>query len=129
MIHIYLTYSIFNIFVLQFQKKNLFKECTVRIERLDLKEIENKSNDENINTLNKNTENHGQTVDAPAKRYRTRSSVSQSDNMLNGDGQIKPKKSSTAAIPRPKPAFIEYKGKVEYFTDFHDIAFASDNLL
>lgn len=114
---------------LHFQNMRFFfKECTVRLERLESKpRAETKTIDENINTLNQITEPNGQNVGSPAKRYRTRSSVLQTDN--NGDGKIQPKKANTAAVPRPKPAFIDYKGKVEYHTEFHDIAFASDNLL
>lgn len=105
------------------QKKN--KECTVRIERLESNDLEKKAIDEieNVNTLNQITQNN-----APAKRYRTRSSVMQSDSLTDGV-QPERKKSNSIGIPRPKPSFIEYNGKVEYFTEFHDIAFASDNLL
>lgn len=83
---------------------------------------------ENVNTLNQITQNDGQNICSTAKRYRTRSSVLQSDSPNDGN-QLVRKKSNSVGIPRPIPAFIEYKGKVEYFTEFHDIAFASDNLL
>lgn len=83
-----------------------------------------------MNTLNQSTQNDGQSTNSPAKRYRTRSSAMQSDSTKeNGRLEIERKKSNAASVPRPKPAFIEYKGKVEYFTEFHDIAFAADNLL
>lgn len=105
------------------------KECTVRIERLESNTVETNAIEEieNVNTLNQQTtENNGQnSVSMPAKRYRTRSSVIQSEEVI----QIERKKSNSAGVPRPKPSFIEYKGKVEYFTEFHDIAFAADNLL
>lgn len=109
------------------------KECSVRIERLESTVSENKASDgngnENVNTLNQIAQNDSQsTRDVPEKRYRTRSSVLQSDSTTE-NGQTERKKSTSASVPRPKPTFIEYKGKVEYFTEFHDIAFASDNLL
>lgn len=110
--------------------KTTIKECTVRIERLDSNVVENNITDEieNVNTLNQIAENDATNISEPAKRYRTRSSVTQSDSR-NGDVQLQRKKSNSVSVPRPKPSFIEYNGKVEYFTEFHDIAFASDNLL
>lgn len=112
------------------------KECSVQIERLESTAYENQITDgnanengnENVNTLNQIPQNDGQSTDAPVKRYRTRSSVLQSDSTTE-NGQIERKKSNSVSVPKPKPAFIEYKGKVEYFTEFHDIAFAADNLL
>lgn len=110
-----------------------FKDCSVRIERLEStvvyeKKTIDEDGNENVNTLNQITPNNDQNTNSSAKRYRTRSSVLQSDSN-KVDGQTERKKSNSTNVPRPKPAFIEYKGKVEYFTEFHDIAFASDNLL
>lgn len=115
-------------FLFKFKKKH--KECSVRIERLELESNEDQTIDgnENINSLNQIAENNDQKMCSPVKRYRTRSSLLRSD-LVNGDAQMQQKKSSSVSIPRPKPAFIDYKGKVEYYTEFHDIAFASDNLL
>lgn len=79
---------------------------------------------ENANILNKTDEGNIQTNIVAVKRYRTRSSVSRTESM-----EIIAKRPRPAIGPKPKPAFIEYKGKVEYFTEFHDIAFAADTLL
>lgn len=82
---------------------------------------------ENENTLNKTDETSSQSNDVPAKRYRTRSSVSKTETLQNCSEVERKKRSAT--VPKPKPAFIEYKGKVDYYTDFNDIAFAADTLL
>lgn len=112
------------------KKKFPNQECSVRIERLETTVCENQVTDgnENVNTLNQNTQNDGQSTNSPAKRYRTRFSVAQNGSTAE-IGHTERKRSNVASVPRPKPAFIEYKGKVEYFTEFHDIAFAADNLL
>lgn len=99
------------------------QECTVQIERLDIKLDEVIAEKENANTLNKTDENNCQ-----VKRYRTRSSVSQTES-LEIKSEIQRKRSQSSTEPKPKPAFIEYNGKVEYYTEFHDIAFAADTLL
>lgn len=119
------TSIVFGSFYLSSKQKKNNKECTVRIERLESNDLEKNAIDgiENVDTLNQITQNN-----APAKRYRTRSSVMQSDSLTDGV-QPERKKSNSIGIPRPTPSFIEYNGKVEYFTEFHDIAFASDNLL
>lgn len=126
-------YSLWPIFLLLHWNVYRNKECSVRIERLESTAYEKKTtdngNENDVNTLNQIAPNGGQnTPSSPAKRYRTRSSLRLGDSN-NDHGQIERKKSESASVPRPKPAFIEYKGKVEYFTEFHDIAFASDNLL
>lgn len=85
---------------------------------------------ENANTANEIAENNGPTDKVPSpKRYRTRSSVSGLGVTLTDTNAQMQRKSRSAAEPRPKPQFIDYKGKVEYYTEFHDIAFASDTLL
>lgn len=83
-----------------------------------LSESSNGINNKDLNKLNNNATNGSN------KRYRTRSSVL-SQNGLNHQQQEPKSKQGTTT----KPAFIEYKGKVAYFTEFFDIAFASDNLL
>lgn len=120
------------------------QECSVRIEKLETKidaVVEEKENvvvqkeengvveeKENANTLNKTDENAGQVNVVSVRRYSTRSSVSRTES-LEITSEIQRKRPRSATEPRPKPAYIEYKGKVEYFTDFHDIAFAADTLL
>lgn len=105
------------------------QECTVRIERLDVnfEEVNQLTEKENSNTLNKIDENNGQVANLPARRYSTRSSVNRIDS-TETNGYIQRKERSVSK-PQTKPQFIDYKGKVEYYTEFHDIAFASDNLL
>lgn len=80
------------------------------------------------NTFTKTEENPKKMVCTPSNRYRTRSSVTKTESQEN-NSQISQNKTKKPYVPRPKPSFIEYKGKVDYFTEFHDIAFASDNLL
>lgn len=84
-----------------------------------LSESSNGINNKDFNKLNNNATNGSN------KRYRTRSSVLSQNGLNHQDQEPKSKQRETTA----KPAFIEYKGKVEYFTEFFDIAFASDNLL
>lgn len=80
---------------------------------------------ENENTLNKTEENKSQENSVIVRRYSTRSSVSRTESL-----EISSKKRPrTATEPRPKPSYIDYKGKVEYYTEFHDIAFAADTVL
>lgn len=102
------------------------QECTVRIEKLELHlhEVVEAQEKENSNTTNCPDLNGIQT---PAKRYRTRSSVSKTES-TETHVQIQ-RKQRPLTEPKPKPQFIDYKGKVEYYTEFCDIAFASDNLL
>lgn len=57
-------------------------------------------------------------IELPAKRYRTRLST-----------QVDQVKKNASTQPRPKLSFIEYKGKVDYYTQFVDIAMVSDSLL
>lgn len=60
-------------------------------------------------------------------RYRTRSSMNATNDTEACTRPVREKKGP--APPRPKPSFIEYKGKVEYHTDLHDIANMSHELL
>lgn len=66
--------------------------------------------------------------DEPVRRYRTRSSITLNDQQNDGLA-VKRKRDGTPSQPQPKPKFIEYNGKVEYYTNFIDIACACDNLL
>lgn len=60
--------------------------------------------------------------------HRTRSSLNAASN-TNGTRTRSARTKSLPAPPRPKPSFIEYKGKVEYHTELHDIALMSHELL
>lgn len=104
------------------------KECLVFVEKLD-DGTTPLSESNNQNQLKNDSVMTNDTLMQPARRYSTRLSTASngSNGVLNSEPTIKRVRS--AAVPRPKPAFIEYKGKVEYYTEFHDIAFASDNLL
>lgn len=93
---------------------------------MSVEEVDRIIEKENSNTSNKIDENNDQVVSVPAKRYSTRSSINRTDSAENGLIQ---RKKSDAPRPKTIPQFIDYKGKVEYFTEFFDIAFASDNLL
>lgn len=106
------------------------KECIVLVERLDAAAnlASNNGSDESLEKLSDNTGKSNQENFQPAKRYRTRLSITQNSPIEEGKYVPKPRDRSEP-IPRPKPAFIEYKGKIEYYTEFHDIAFAADNLL
>lgn len=64
-------------------------------------------------------------IELPAKRYRTRLST---QNTL-AVTQVDQVKKNASTQPRPKLSFIEYKGKVDYYTQFVDIAMVSDSLL
>lgn len=125
--------KIFIIFALIYQHfidyfLKTIQECSVRIERLEIynDKVVQPDEKENANTLSEINENNGQINEVPAKRYRTRSSVSGLSVANDTNGQIQRKPPTE---PKPKPQFIDYKGKVEYYTEFHDIAFASDTLL
>lgn len=112
-------------------KKNNQQECSVRIERLETNSndtvlAEVTENDNKQNTFNKTEENQSKIVCLPTNRYRTRSSITRAESQENN---LQISQAKKPYVPRPKPAFIEYKGKVDYFTEFHDIAFASDSLL
>lgn len=84
-----------------------------QVKQADDKENENKTDE---------------SASSPPRRYRTRSSLLKSDTN-DSHAQPPPKKERAPVAPKPKPAFIDYKGKVEYYTEFNDIAFASDILL
>lgn len=101
------------------------QECTVQIERMEVKSIDVVEK-ENENTLNKTEDNQSQASRVLVKRYRTRSSITQTDSL---NVEMERKKLGLATGSKPKPAFIEYKGKLEYYTEFYDIAFAADTLL
>lgn len=66
--------------------------------------------------------------DEPVRRYRTRSSITLNDQQ-NVSLAVKRKRDGAPSQPKPIPKFIEYNGKVEYYTTFIDIACACDNLL
>lgn len=93
---------------------------------MNVEEVDQLSEKENANTLNKPEENGAQEVCLPPKRYSTRSSVSR---IVSTESTQIQRRERSAPRPKTIPQFIDYKGKVEYFTDFIDIAFASDNLL
>lgn len=61
------------------------------------------------------------------RRYGTRSSANGSNVMQTRTRPVREK--AAPRPPPPKPRFIEYKGKVEYHTELHDIALMSHNLL
>lgn len=105
------------------------QECSVRIERIEpvVNGDETIEEKENTNTQNKLNESNGKLVScSPPKRYRTRSSVTKTETQ---EIERKRQRNDSNPVDQPKPAFIEYKGKVDYFTEFFDIAFASDTLL
>lgn len=63
----------------------------------------------------------------PTNRRVTRSGMNAINDAQTRTRPVREKKAP--APPRPKPKFIEYKGKVEYHTDLHDIAHMSHQLL
>lgn len=86
---------------------------------------------ENNTVPNSNIRKNDSTCDLPsAKRYMTRRSAA-----LNADDQTsilntqQIKRACAPTQPRQPPAFIEYKGKLEYYTHFVDIAVAADTML
>lgn len=109
------------------------KNCEVRLVRLEsngnaspLIAIENN----NSNGKPENEDN-GDKVIPPTPpsnhHYRTRSSMNGASDTQTRIRPVREKKAP--APPRPKPSFIEYKGKVEYHTELHDIAHMSHQLL
>lgn len=106
------------------------EQCTVRVTRLEMTEsqrilCELKNIEADCIALVLDNKQM-QTPSPPPKRYKTRSSVTANTAISISSYEIneRPK-----ALPRPKPAFIDYNGKVEYHTEMHDIAFNSDKLL
>lgn len=87
---------------------------------------------DNNSNVNPNGESGDDGMGPPAAPvihgYRTRQSLSEIKG--NSPSRTRPVQEKNApAAPRPEPSFIEYNGKVEYQTEMHDIALASDQLL
>lgn len=125
------------IVVSQYLPKNP-KDCYVSIERLNIEDetastTQDTIDKENNIATNLNIRKNDSLIDPPpAKRYMTRRSAALSANngtSLSNNAQRTKKRAHTSAQPRKPPAFIEYKGKVEYCTHFVDIAVAADTLL
>lgn len=94
------------------------KKCSVQLVKIQCTEISTQ-----IKTITENNSHTGmkeQTSTLSVKRYQTRSSVFEKQNTERVDEK--------KAILQ-KPVFIKYKGRIEYHTELHDIAFHSDQLL
>lgn len=108
------------------------QKCEVRLVRLKSNGNASPLPIENTNSIEKlENENEADEV-IPATppsnhRYKTRSSMNGTNDTQIRTRPVREKKEP--APPRPKPSFIEYKGKVEYHTELHDIAHMSHQLL
>lgn len=123
------------VFVSQYLSKNT-KDCYVSIEKLHIEEKKTfKKHDtaykENDTVTNLNIrKNDSPSNLPPAKRYMTRRSAAlNADNQMSLPNIQQTTRARAATQPRQPPSFIEYKGKVEYYTHFVDIAVAADTLL
>lgn len=65
------------------------------------------------------------------RRYNTRSSINAISEMtlVSTKRRRTISTENTPKLPKEPIKFIEYNGKVEYYTEFHDIAIASAKLL
>lgn len=123
-------------FVSQYRPKNT-KDCYISIKRLDIKDekasiTQDTADKENNTALSSNIRKNDLPSDPPpAKRYITRRSAAIGTNNQNQSipNTQQTKRAHAPTQPRQPPAFIEYKGKVEYYTHFVDIAVAADTLL
>lgn len=77
-------------------------------------------NENSIKTININRKED--ITDIPPKRYCTRS-CSTVNNKKEENLEAETEKTVC------KPTFVDYSGKIEFHTEFHDIAFYSEQLL
>lgn len=95
--------------------------CYVRVENLSLKKIETMSQTQTVSADTFEQKTEQSTV--RESRYSTRSKRSYA-NVIENETKRKPE-----SKPREVPAFIDYKGSVEYYIDFQDIAHAAGRIL
>lgn len=126
-LQVQINFNLICFFLINFPKF-FFKEIKneISIEKCDFKEEKNEITQSTSEIIKDETTEVTTTV--VTRRYNTRA---RSNSTVPSTIEITKRRRSTSIEfkPRQPVAFIQYNGKVEYYTEFHDIASASAQLL